>query len=80
MEKLKNALVLDWYMLPAKCSYFFTGGQDGSFKPYTVPFFVGIGLNKAEAGFVAGNNYFFLKEEDMLMSISSTPGYIFSKT
>ena len=77
MEKLKNALVLDWYMLPAKFSYFFTGGQDGSFKPYMMPFFVGIGLNKAEAGFVAGNNFFFKGRRH---AISRTPGYIFSKT
>ena len=60
MEKLKNSISPDLYMLPAKVSYFFTSGQDGSFRPYMMPFFVGIGLNKAEAGFVIGNLVFLI--------------------
>ena len=55
MDKLRNAISPDLYMLPAKASYFCTSGQDGAFKPYMMPFFVGVGLNKAEAGFVTGN-------------------------
>ena len=58
MENLRKVMSPDLYMLPAKTSYFFTSGQDGSFKPYMMPFFVGIGLNKAEAGFVTGNRKF----------------------
>ena len=55
MNKLRNAIFLDLYMLPAKVSYFFSGGQRGAFAPYMMPFFVGVGLNKAESGFVTGN-------------------------
>ena len=58
MENLRKVMSPDLYMLPAKISYFFTAGQDASFKPYMMPFFVGIGLNKAEAGFVTGNSKF----------------------
>ena len=61
MEKLRDAISPDLYMLPAKLSYIFTSGQDAAFKPYMMPFFVGVGLNKAEAGFVTGNLIYSLK-------------------
>jgi len=54
MDQLKNLLKPDTYTLPVKICYFFTVGQDGAFKPYMLPFFIGIGLNQAEAGFVTG--------------------------
>ena len=53
-EKLKEILNVDMYMLPAKVCYFLTTGISGAFTPYMVPFLVGIGLNKAEAGLVTG--------------------------
>ena len=53
-DRLKKLLKPDTYMLPAKICYFFTVAQDGAFKPYLLPFFIGIGLTQAEAGFVTG--------------------------
>ena len=56
MKKLRDALIVDKYMLPAKIAYFFTTGQDAAFRPYMMSFLIGIGLNQAEAGFVTGKN------------------------
>ncbi|XP_066927428.1 major facilitator superfamily domain-containing protein 6-like [Clytia hemisphaerica] len=53
-KRLKELFKVDMYMLPAKICFFLTVGIDGTFKPYMVPFLVGVGLNKAEAGLVMG--------------------------
>lgn len=48
------AIKVDTYMLPAKITYFFSTGKEGSILPFIMPFLVGIGLTPAEAGLIVG--------------------------
>ena len=48
-----------WYninqrALPSKCAYFVMNARRVGFKPNVALFLIGIGLNKAETGFISG--------------------------
>ena len=45
---------INWSMVPTKLAYFFECGRRLGFAPNLVLFFISIGLNKEESGFIVG--------------------------
>lgn len=54
---IKNALAINWHMVPCKLTYILYGGILGLHLPFINPFFRSIGLSVENAGFINGIRY-----------------------
>lgn len=53
-QNIKNYLSIDWEMVPAKLTFFFTDGYFGSILPFINNYYVSLGLSATHAGIISG--------------------------